>query len=295
MTDRAAAPLIEIAATIAIVSLPMRTHEPAMNHDTGRIKLYYETYGVIDDERRPWIVFGHSLACGSAMWKHQVAAFADRYRILLFDMRGHGRSDAPASGYAFDDLVADMASLIDALRIDRPHFVGLSMGGMLGQAFAIAHPGRLRSLAIADTASHWPPEAVGMFASRVEIAKAQGMGALVETFLGRWFTPDFHRTNPADVALIGDLIRTTPIAGYAGCSYSIPRINFTPDLKGIAAPILVMAGRHDPATTVAMAEQIHRDAPGSTLAIIEGAAHLSNVEQPGAFNAAVQRLLNDAA
>jgi 3-oxoadipate enol-lactonase len=262
-----------------------------MFHDTGKIKLYYETHGATGDPSRPWIVFAHSLACTSAMWKYQVAGFEDNYRILLFDTRGHGRSDAPTDGYAFDDLVADLHGLLEALRIERPHFVGLSMGGMLGQAYALKHPGRLRSMAIADTASHWPPEAIGMFAQRVETARQQGMGALVDTFLGRWFTAAIHKTNPADVVAIGEMIRTTPVVGYAGCSYSIPRINFTAALKTIQVPILVMAGRHDPATTVAMAQQIHQDAPGSTLTIIEQAAHLSNVEQPKAFNEAVQKLI----
>src|SRR5262245_28748966 len=140
-----------------------------MFRDTGSIKLYYERHGAIDDATRPWIVFVHSLACSSAMWKYQIAEFAKRYRILVFDTRGHGRSDVPPGGYAFDDLVGDMKSLLDGLGIEQAHFVGLSMGGMVGQAFALKYPGQLRSLAIADTASHWPPDAVDMFASRVDI------------------------------------------------------------------------------------------------------------------------------
>jgi 3-oxoadipate enol-lactonase len=118
------------------------------------------------------------------------------------------------------------------------------------------------------------------------------MQAVVEGSLGRWFTPAFRKSNPAEVATIARLIADTPVDGYAGCSYSIPRINFTSQLNTISAPILVMVGREDPATTVAMAQQIHAAAPGSSLAIIDGASHLSNMEQPVAFNAAIQSFLN---
>ena len=238
------------------------------------------------------MVFAHSLACSSAMWKYQVAEFVKQYRVLLFDTRGHGKSDAPKTGYGFDDLVRDTASLLDALKIDRPHFVGLSMGGMLAQAFALKHPGRLRSLTIADSVSHWPPEAAAMFATRVEQARQQGMGSLTDLFMSRWFTPPFHTSNPADIAEIVQMICTTPVDGYAGCSYSIPRIHFTPQLKTIDAPILVMVGKDDPATTPAMSMQIHEAAPGSSLVILEDAAHLSNVEQPAAFNNAIIKFLN---
>jgi 3-oxoadipate enol-lactonase len=264
-----------------------------MIHNTGSVDIYYEIHGAVADAKRPWIVFAHSLACNSAMWKQQAAEFAKRYRVLLFDTRGHGRSSAPETGYAFDDLVADTESLLTALGIDQPHFVGLSMGGMLAQAFALKHPGRLRSLIIADSVSQWPSGTALVFASRVELARQEGMQAVVEATLGRWFTPPFHQSNPAEIAEIARQIATTPINGYAGCSASIPQVNFTSQLKSIDAPILVMVGSDDPATTVAMAHQIHSAAPGSALAIIDRASHLSNVEQPTAFNAAVHKFLDE--
>jgi 3-oxoadipate enol-lactonase len=264
-----------------------------MIHNTGSVDIYYETHGAIADAKRPWIVFAHSLACNSAMWKGQAAEFARRYRVLLFDTRGHGRSSAPETGYAFDDLVADTESLLTSLGIDHPHFVGLSMGGMLAQAFALKHPNRLRSLIIADSVSQWPSGTALVFESRVELARQEGMQAVVEATLGRWFTPPFHKSNPADIAEIARQIAMTPINGYAGCSYSIPRINFTSQLGSIGAPILVLVGKDDPATTVIMAQQIHAATPGSSLVIIERASHLSNVEQPAAFNAAVQKFLSE--
>jgi 3-oxoadipate enol-lactonase len=270
-----------------------------MIHHTGDIDIYYETHGALGDTDRPWIVFAHSLACASAMWRPQIDEFAERCRILVFDTRGHGRSSAPkpgtdGAGYAFDDLVADTESLLTALGIEHPHFVGLSMGGMLAQAFALKHPGRLRSLTVADSVSEWPPEMVEVFAGRVAQARQGGMQAVVEGSLGRWFTPAFHKSNPAEVATIARLIADTPVDGYAGCSYSIPRINFTSQLKNIDAPILVMVGKEDPATTMVMAQQIHSAAPGSSLAVIERASHLSNIEQPAAFNTAIRNFLNQS-
>jgi 3-oxoadipate enol-lactonase len=268
-----------------------------MFHKNGLVDIYYEIHGATDDSRRPWIVFSHSLACTSAMWKPQIPEFAKRYRVLLFDTRGHGRSSAPkvgpnGAGYAFDDLAADVESLLMALGIDRPHFVGLSMGGMLGQALALKYPNRLRSLIIADSVCEWPPGTAEVFAGRVEQTRELGMQSVVEATLGRWFTSPFHASNPQELLEIGQQIATTPVEGYAGCSYSIPRVHFAGQLKTIAAPILVMVGREDPATTVALARQIHEAAPGSSLSIIDRAAHLSNVEQPAAFNMAIQKFID---
>jgi 3-oxoadipate enol-lactonase len=269
-----------------------------MIHHNGDIDIYYETHGAIDDSARDWIVFAHSLACSCSMWRGQIDNFAARYRVLVFDTRGHGRSTAPGPGlngahYSFDDLVDDTDSLLTALSIRNPHFVGLSMGGMLVQAFALKHPGKLRSLTIADSVSEWPPETADLFAGRVEQARKDGMQAVVEGSLGRWFTPPFRKSNPAEVAAIARVIEETPIDGYAGCCYSIPRINFTTQLKQVAAPILVMVGREDPATTLAMSQQIHAAAPGSSLAVIDRAAHLSNIEQPAAFNAAIHKFFGE--
>ena len=267
-----------------------------MIHKNGNIDIHYELHGAQDDTTRPWIVFAHSLACASEMWRPQIAEFAGDYRVLTFDTRGPGRSSAPApaadyANYHFDALVSDVETLLDTLNIEKPDFVGLSMGGMLGQAFAIKLPGRLKSLTIADSVCEWPAGSADTFASRVAQARQSGMQAVLQGSLDRWFTPPYRQSNLAEVDAIAQMILSTKVDGYAGCSYSIPRINFTAALAGIEAPILVMTGRHDPATTVALAKQIHEAAPGSTLNIIEGAAHLSNVEQPKAFNNAIRKFL----
>jgi 3-oxoadipate enol-lactonase len=263
-----------------------------MKRTSGNTELYYEVHGRVDDPNRPWLVFSHSLACATGMWAPQLSEFARRYRVLAFDTRGHGRSAAPPGPYTMDLLAQDLDGLLRGLEISKAHFVGLSMGGMIGETYALAHPGVFASLTLADTTSRWPPEAMQVFAERARVALERGMDPLVEATLGRWFTPPFHKSNPADVAKIGDMIRATPPVGYAACSDAIPRTNVTARLPEIRCPILVMVGKDDPGTPLAMSREIHENAPGSELVVIDNAAHLSNVEQPAVFNHALSRFLD---
>jgi 3-oxoadipate enol-lactonase len=188
-------------------------------------------------------------------------------------------------------LADDLKALLDGLGVKNPHYCGLSMGGMIGQTFALKHPGVLRTLMLADTTSRYPAEAWPTWQERIKIAEEKGMQPLVEPTLQRWFTEPFRKSHPAPVAAIGALIASTPVAGYAGCCHAIPKINLTARLKDIKAPILVLCGDKDPGTPPAMAEEIHRNAPGSKLVMIPNAAHLSNLENPGAFTKAMQDFL----
>jgi len=265
-----------------------------MRLDVGGIGLYYEVHGDVGDEARPWLVFSHSLACHAGMWWPQLAEFARDYRVLAFDTRGHGRSDAPEGDYTMDMLADDAHSLMRTLGIRSAHFAGLSMGGMIGQALTLRHPQLIDSLTIADSTSRWPADAIELFAQRAATAMRSGMSALVEATLARWFTPEFHKSDADAVARVGDMILHTPVAGYVGCSAAIPRINMTQRLREITCPILIMVGDRDPGTPVAMSQAIHDNALGSELVIIEHAAHLSNVEQPAIFNRALRRFLDQA-
>jgi 3-oxoadipate enol-lactonase len=235
----------------------------------------------------PWVVLSHSLACSVAMWTPQVAALKGRYRVLSFDTRGHGGSDAPAGAYSLDQLADDAHGLLAALKVERPHFVGLSMGGMIGMTFALKYPGLLRSLVLCDTSSRIPPEAQPVWDDRIRIATTQGMEPLVEPTLKRWFTEAMLARRPAVVDEVAAMIRATPPIGYAGCCYAIPKINTTGRLCEIRCPIQVIVGEQDVGTPVAMSRAIHEAAPGSELVILPNASHLSNLEQPGAFNRAL--------
>ena len=237
----------------------------------------------------PWLTLSHSLCCDVSMWQPQLAVLEKHFTVLRFDTRGHGGTDAPAGDYTFDQLADDVLGLLDALKIGRTHFCGLSMGGMIGQHLALKAPGRIDRLVLADTTSRMPAEAAPLWAERIRIAGEKGTGALVESTLARWFTEPWRAAHPEVMEAIGALIRNTPVAGYVGCAHAIARIDVTDRLDGIKAPTLVIVGRDDVGTPPAMAEAIAAAIPGARLAVIPEASHLSNIEQADAFN----RLLLD--
>ncbi|HTQ78021.1 MAG TPA: 3-oxoadipate enol-lactonase, partial [Burkholderiales bacterium] len=253
------------------------------------IGINYEAYG---REGAPWLVLSHSLACSMRMWDPQIASFKDRYRVLAFDTRGHGGSEAPTGPYTLEMLADDVHSLFRELKITAAHYCGLSMGGMIGQTFALKYPGIFKTLALADTTSRYPAEAWPVWQERIKTAETKGMAPLAQPTLERWFTEPFRKSSPAVVEGVRKLILATPVAGYVGCCHAIPKINLTARLKEIKCPILVIVGEQDPGTPVAMAREIHDNAPGSKLAILPQAAHLANLEQPEAFDRALGEFLS---
>ena len=253
---------------------------------TNGIELNY----VVDGEG-PWVVMSHSLACNLTMWDEQVAALKRSFRVLRFDTRGHGDSEAPGGAYTLDMLSDDLLGLLDALGIARTHFVGLSMGGMIGMTFALKHPERFDRLVLCDTSSRVPPEAGPLWEGRIKTATEQGMEPLVEPTLQRWFTEPFYKSSQAMMTRVGLMIRSTPPAGYAGCCRAISRHDLTHRLGAIKCPVQVIVGDQDVGTPVAVAQVIHDAIPGSELVIIPSASHLSNLEQPQAFNGALTNFL----
>ena len=239
----------------------------------------------------PWVAMSHSLACDLHMWDEQAAMLAKDYTVLRFDTRGHGMSDAPAGEYTLQMLTEDAKGLLDALGIKSCHWVGLSLGGMIGQAFALRYPGVFKTLVLADTTSRYPPEAQSLWDGRIATAHAKGMDALVEGTLSRWFTAGFRTARGEVCDRVEAMIRATPVPGYAGCCHAIPKINFTSRLKEIRCPTLVVVGEQDTGTPVEMARELHAAIPGSELVVIPSAAHLSNLEQPEAFNRAITAFL----
>ena len=239
----------------------------------------------------PWLVMSHSLACAMSMWDEQVEALKHRYKVLRFDTRGHGATDAPAGAYTLELLADDLRGLLDALGVTSPHFVGLSMGGMIGMTYALKYPGVFRSLVLCDTSSRVPPDAQPVWDERIKTATEQGMAPLVEPTLKRWFTEPFLARRNSVVERVAGLIHSTPPQGYAGCCHAIPKINLTDRLAAIKCPVQIIVGDKDVGTPVAMSEAIHKAIPGSELVVIPDASHLSNLEQPAAFNAALLKFL----
>jgi 3-oxoadipate enol-lactonase len=249
----------------------------------------------IDGDRsptKPWLVFAHSLACDHSMWEPQVEVFKRSCNLLRYDLRGHGATSAPPGEYTLELLSDDLKGLLDALRIQRCHFIGLSLGGMLGQLAALRMPMRFASLTLANTTSRYPSDARTIWEQRIAAVRGPtGMNAVVTSTLERWFTAEFRAQHPDVVNRIGALVRNTPINGYVGCAQTIARLNLTARLEGIRCPVLVIAGEEDRGTPPAMAEEIARAIPGARLERIANAAHLSNVEQPVAFSMALRSFL----
>lgn len=235
----------------------------------------------------PLVTLSHSLATHLGMWEPQAATLAARYRVLRYDTRGHGGTDAPAGPYSLEQLAEDAYQLLRVLGVSRTHFIGLSMGGMIGQLLALTHPEAVRSLVLCDTSSRTPAEAQPAWDERIRTVKAQGMGPMVEPTIARWFTPGFIRERPDAVEPVRAMIRTTRPQGYIGCGCAIRALDLTDRLSAIRVPTLVVVGEDDPGTPVAAARAIHEQIAGSELVILPSAYHLSNIEQAEAFNAAV--------
>lgn len=245
---------------------------------------------------RPWLVFSHAIACDLTMWDPQVEEFSRALNVLRFDTRGHGGSSAPPGDYTLETLADDVKALLDALGIQRCHFVGLSMGGMIGQMAALRSPLRFASLTLVDTSSRYPPEMRSTWEQRIAaVMTPQGMNGVVPSTLERWFTARFRQMRPDVTAKVGALIRATPVAGYVGCARALSRLNLTARLGSIACPTLVIVGEEDHTTPLAMAEDIVRAIPGARLERIADAAHLSSMEQPDRFNALLRAFLLRAA
>ena len=235
-------------------------------------------------KQAPVVVLSHSLACSMVMWRPQLDLLESHFRVLRIDTRGHGLSDAPLGSYTMEQLVDDAIGVLDKLDFDRVFWVGLSMGGMIGQGLAISHPGRIERLVLADTASIIPDEAQPVWQERIDAARNEGMQAIAESTLERWFTPDYLKQTRPEIDQIRQQILDTPVAGYIGCSEAIRRLNYLSRLSEIQKPTLIMVGAADPGTPVAASEAMHARIKGSSLVVIPDAAHLSNIEQAQIFN-----------
>ena len=259
-----------------------------MKAKTNGIETHDEIHG---KEGAPWLTLSHSLACSLRMWDGQVAAFKDRFRILAYDTRGHGASEAPKGAYTLDMLAEDLRQLLAELKIKRTHFIGLSMGGMIGQVVALTDPGAFDRVVLADTGHTQTPETRKQWEERIKTAETKGMEPLVQPTIERWFTKDF-RDNP-EARKIADLIRGTPVPGYVGCCHAISNLNTTARLKEIKRPVLAIAGEQDAAAPGT--RYLGENVPGAKLVMIPQAAHIANIEQAEAFNRALEEFLSSPA
>jgi len=254
------------------------------------IQMNYELSG---EKGAPVVVLNHSLSSSLLMWNPQMDVLNPYFQVLRYDIRGHGGSDAPAGAYTLELLVEDVIGLLDGLNIHKVHFVGLSMGGMIGQGLALNYSHRLKSLALCDTAAIVPAEAQSIWQERIDKARKKGMEALLEETMERWFTPSFLKQNSPMLALIRKQFLVTPVSGYIGCAEAIRKLNYLDRLSLIKMPTLIMVGEEDPGTPVSASEAMHERISNSKLVILPSARHLSNVEQTEAFNTTLVEFLKN--
>jgi len=256
------------------------------------IKINYELSGRKDG---PVVILSHSLASSLKMWEPQMGILEPHFRVLRYDTRGHGRSETTRAPYTLEILGKDAIGLLDALNIEQVYWVGLSMGGMIGQAIALNHPRRLKSLALCDTAAVIPAEAQPIWDERIEGVRTIGMKSQLETTMERWFTPPYLRLNPPMFTLIKEEFLATPAEGYIGCAGAIRRLNYLERLGEINLPTFIIVGEDDPATPVSASQAIHEQIKNSKLIILPSTRHLSNVEQAEAFNRHLLEFLRSVA
>ncbi|MET0961459.1 MAG: 3-oxoadipate enol-lactonase [Noviherbaspirillum sp.] len=252
----------------------------------GGVRLYYEIEG---REDAPLLVLSNSLGTDLGMWAPQMPALLQRFRVLRHDARGHGQSDIPPGPYSVEQLGGDVLALMDHLKIERAHFCGLSMGGMIGMWLGTHHAGRLNRLVLCNTAAKiGTPDT---WNSRIAKVEAEGMASVVDIVLERWFTPGFRQRAPEQVGVVREMLLRTAPAGYNASCAAVRDMDQRTDIASIGVPTLVIAGTHDGSTPAADGKAVADAIPGASYVELD-AAHLSNWEQSGRFTEALCDFLN---
>jgi 3-oxoadipate enol-lactonase len=247
-------------------------------------------YQVDGAEGAPWLVFSNSLATSTAMWDEQAAGLKNSFRVLRYDQRGHGGTEAPAGRYPFDTLLADAVALLDVLAIKKAHFAGLSMGGATALGLAERHPERFDRIIVCDSPCRSTPQSSQQWEERIAIAQKQGIEALVESTVARWFPAETLAKNPPHVDKVRAMVRATPVNGFIGCAAALADHDYATAAATVKAPVLFMVGEKDGAAPAAM-RKLHEQVSGSRFVELPGAGHISNMERPGEFNRAVRDFL----
>ena len=247
-------------------------------------------YQVDGADGAPWLVLSNSLATNLSMWDEQAAALKNSFRVLRYDQRGHGATDAPAARYSFDLLIADVIALLDTLSIKRAHFGGLSMGGATALGLALRHPDRIDRAIICDSGCASTPATGQQWEERIAAARKGGMEAMVDSTIARWFPPETIKANPPNLDKVRAMIRSTPVEGFIGCAAALADHDFRSAVATVTRPLLFIVGEKDGPQPAAMRD-MHQKVPSSRYVELPGAGHISNMDQPALFTKAIAEFL----
>jgi 3-oxoadipate enol-lactonase len=238
----------------------------------------------------PVLMLSNSLGTNLHMWDDQAPAWSRHFRLVRYDRRGHGKSSVPQGPYTMERLGRDVLAVLDTLNISKINWCGLSMGGMVGQWLGANAPNRIDKLILSNTSSYFADKSI--WEGRLKTVREKGLAAIVDTNMERWFTKEFRDRNPQAMARMREMFLATKPEGYLGCGEGIRDMDHRPLLAKISAPALVIAGKHDPATTLEANEFIKQHIPAAKLAVLE-TAHIANVEEPQLYtDTALKFLLN---
>lgn len=249
--------------------------------------MYYEVAG---PSTGPWLTFSNSLRLDHTMWWPQVAEFCKDFRVLTYDVRGHGNSSATPGFYTLAQLADDVVGLWDHLGVQKSHFCGLSLGGITAMQLGIAHGNRIDRLAVCDCRGDSPPDQSKQWADRRILVAEKGLEALVAGSIDPWFNADLKKTYADSIKALAQTIRETSLEGYNGCTGALAGGDQASHVGKIKNKTMYLVGSEDGAFPPLM-EQMHKDTPGSTYVVIPGATHVSNLTHPKEFNAALRDFL----
>jgi len=257
---------------------------PDIKTDDGCI-IHVEVEG---PQNGPVLMLSNSLGTNLHMWDDQAPAWSRHFRLVRYDRRGHGQSSVPKGPYPMERLGRDVLAVIDALGVAKINWCGLSMGGMVGQWLGANAPNRIDKLILSNTSSYFADKS--LWEGRLKTVRDKGLAAIVDANMERWFTKEFRERNPRAIARMREMFLATKPDGYIGCGEGIRDMDHRPLLAKITVPTLVIAGKHDPATTLEANEFIRQHIPGAQIAVLE-AAHIANVEQPKIYTDTVLKFL----
>ena len=252
------------------------------------VVLHFRTAG---SEAAPVLVLANSLGTDARIWDDVIARLAMRYRVVSYDKRGHGLSEAPPGDYSLDDHVDDLAGLVSHLGIERLALAGVSVGGLIAQGFALRYPHRLAALVLCDTAAKVGDAA--MWNDRIATVRGQGLGAIAEPVMARWFSERFRAEQAIEFAGWRNMFLRMPVDGYAGTCAALRDADLRGAIAAIATPTLVVVGEQDLSTPVELVRSMAAAIAGAQFAVIPDCGHIPSIEQPQALAALMMHFLNE--